>query len=157
MHIIALCGYVAYFHFCFSEKEQNTKMGVLQYLIVGQLKPWLLPVGEDLPEDHTKAPHVALCSELPVHDALRGHPTDGQHGVAPHLEARERERERRRTTDVSTQRYRPGLTAQRDLKVKSQLKKKKKKTIVHVKETVKNTFLMTYSPKGMQQTHFEYF
>lgn len=90
MHIIALCGYVAYFHFCFSEKEQNTKMGVLQYLIVGQLKPWLLPVGEDLPEDDTETPHVALCGELPIHYALRGHPADGQHGVASHLSERER-------------------------------------------------------------------
>ena len=55
------------------------------YLIVGQLVPGLLPVGEDLPEHHPQAPHVTLCGELPVHDALWGHPADRQHGVTPHL------------------------------------------------------------------------
>lgn len=57
----------------------------LLYLCVGELEPWLLSIGEDLPKDHPKAPHVALCCELPVHDAFRGHPTDGEHGVSSHL------------------------------------------------------------------------
>lgn len=57
----------------------------LLYLCVWKLEPWLLSIGEDLPKDHPEAPHIALCSEFPVHDAFRGHPTDGEHGVSSHL------------------------------------------------------------------------
>lgn len=46
------------------------------YLIVTQLKPRLLPIGKDLPQDDAKAPDVAFRGEFPVHDALGGHPAD---------------------------------------------------------------------------------
>lgn len=46
------------------------------YLVVTQLKPRLLPVGEDLPQDDSKAPDVAFRGELPVHDAFWGHPAN---------------------------------------------------------------------------------
>lgn len=46
------------------------------YLVVTQLKPRLLPIGEDLPQDDSEAPYVAFRGELPVHDALRGHPAN---------------------------------------------------------------------------------
>lgn len=59
---------------------------ILQHLVIRQLKPWLLAVGEDLPHDDAEAPHVTLCAELPVHDALGWHPANGQHGVTTHLE-----------------------------------------------------------------------
>lgn len=55
---------------------------------VGELVPGLLAVGEDLPEHHAEAPHVALGGELAVEDALGRHPADGQHGAAPHLRGR---------------------------------------------------------------------
>lgn len=58
----------------------------LLYLCVRELEPWLLSVGEDLPKDHPEAPHVTFRSELPVHDAFRGHPANGKHGVSSHLE-----------------------------------------------------------------------
>lgn len=45
-------------------------------LIVGELVPGLLAVGEDLPQHHSKAPHITLCGEPPVHDALWGHPAN---------------------------------------------------------------------------------
>ncbi len=57
----------------------------LAYLIICQLKPWLLAVGEDLPEDDAEAPHVTLRRELPVHDAFWWHPANGQHCVSSHL------------------------------------------------------------------------
>jgi len=63
------------------------------HLAVGQLVPRLLAVGEDLPEDHAEAPDVALRGELPVHDALRRHPADGQHRASAHLEEGEGEGE----------------------------------------------------------------
>lgn len=47
------------------------------YLVVAQLEPGLLPVGEDLPQDDSETPHIALRGELPVHDALRWHPANG--------------------------------------------------------------------------------
>lgn len=56
-------------------------------LCVGELVPGLLAVGEDLPEHHTEAPHVALGGELAVEDALGRHPADGQHRAASHLPA----------------------------------------------------------------------
>lgn len=58
---------------------------MLSDLIVRELVPWLLAVGEDLPQHHAEAPHVTLCGEPPVHDALRGHPADGQHRMTAHL------------------------------------------------------------------------
>lgn len=60
-------------------------ISALLYLCVWELKPRLLPIGEDLPEDHPEAPDVALRCELPVHDALRRHPADRQHGVSSNL------------------------------------------------------------------------
>lgn len=57
----------------------------LCYLCVGELEPWLLPIGKDLPQDNPKAPHITLCGELPVHDAFRRHPADGEHGVSSYL------------------------------------------------------------------------
>jgi len=68
-------------------------------LIVGQLVPRLLAVGEDLPQHHAEAPHVTLCGEPPVHDALWRHPADRQHRMTAHLQGeggREREGERER-------------------------------------------------------------
>lgn len=59
---------------------------ILQHLIIRQLKPRLLAVGEDLPHDDAEAPHVTLSTELPVHDAFGWHPANGQHGVTAHLE-----------------------------------------------------------------------
>lgn len=64
--------------------------GLFPYLIVPQLKPRLLPVGEDLPQDDSKAPNVAFRGEFPVHDALWGHPANGEHGVSSNLRARRR-------------------------------------------------------------------
>ena len=58
---------------------------------VGELGPGLLAVGEDLPENHPKAPHVTLRSELPIHDAFRGHPANGEHGMSSHLKGAETE------------------------------------------------------------------
>lgn len=60
------------------------------HLAIGQLIPWLFPIGEDLPEDHAKAPDVALRRELPVHDALRGHPADWEHCTSTHLKIKNR-------------------------------------------------------------------
>lgn len=60
--------------------------GQVAHLTVGQLVPGLLAVGEDLPQDHAEAPDVALGGELPVHDALRRHPADRQHGAPTHLQ-----------------------------------------------------------------------
>lgn len=57
----------------------------VSYLVVGKLVPGLLAVCEYFPEDHTQTPHITLCGESPVHDALWGHPADGQHGVTTHL------------------------------------------------------------------------
>lgn len=68
--------------------------GPLLYLCVRELEPWLLAVGEDLPQDDPEAPHVALRREPPVHDALGGHPADGEHGVSSHLEGVETEAQR---------------------------------------------------------------
>lgn len=59
---------------------------ILHHLVIGQLKPRLLAVGEDLPHDDAEAPHVTLCAKLPVHDAFGWHPANGQHGVTAHLE-----------------------------------------------------------------------
>ena len=64
---------------------------VLTHLTVGQLVPGLLAVGEDLPEDHAEAPDVALCGELPVHDALWGHPADREHRTSADLRRRTKE------------------------------------------------------------------
>lgn len=61
------------------------KLEVNPYLIIGKLKPWLLSIGEDFPKNDSKAPHITLCGELPVHDAFWGHPADRQHGVTSHL------------------------------------------------------------------------
>lgn len=47
------------------------------YLVVAQLEPRLLPVGEDLPQDDSETPDITLRGELPVHDALRWHPANG--------------------------------------------------------------------------------
>lgn len=55
------------------------------HLAVRQLVPRLFSIGENLPEDHAEAPDVALRGELPVHDALRGHPADRQHGAPADL------------------------------------------------------------------------
>lgn len=62
---------------------------LFSHLIVPQLKPRLLPVGKDLPQDDSEAPNVAFCGEFPVHDALRGHPADREHGVSADLQAGE--------------------------------------------------------------------
>lgn len=64
-------------------------IGLFSHLVVPQLKPRLLPVGKDLPQDDSEAPHVAFRGELPVHDALRGHPANGEHGVSSNLQAGE--------------------------------------------------------------------
>ena len=63
----------------------------LPYFCVWELEPWLLSVGEDLPENHPKAPHVTLRSELPVHDAFGGHPANREHGMSSHLKGAETE------------------------------------------------------------------
>lgn len=55
-------------------------------LIVGELVPGLLAIGEDLPQHHSQTPHIALCGESPVHDALWGHPADRQHRMTAHLQ-----------------------------------------------------------------------
>lgn len=55
------------------------------YLIVGELVPRLFSIGEDLPKNNSQTPNVALCGELSVHDAFRGHPTNGQHRVTSDL------------------------------------------------------------------------
>ena len=55
------------------------------YLAVGELVPGLFPIGEDLPEDHSKAPDITLRGELPVHDALRRHPANRKHRTPTHL------------------------------------------------------------------------
>lgn len=55
------------------------------YLIVWELVPGLLAIGKDFPEDNTQTPYITLCSEPPVHDALWGHPANGQHSVTTHL------------------------------------------------------------------------
>lgn len=57
----------------------------LQHLVIGQLKPRLLAISEDLPHDDAEAPHVTLCAELPVHNALGWHPANRQHSVTAHL------------------------------------------------------------------------
>lgn len=57
-------------------------------LVVGELVPGLLAVGEDLPQHHAEAPHITLCGEPPIHDALWGHPANGQHRVTTHLQKR---------------------------------------------------------------------
>lgn len=64
----------------------STCFRLFSYLIVPQLKPRLLPVGEDLPQDDSKAPNVAFRGEFPVHDALWGHPANGEHGVSSNLQ-----------------------------------------------------------------------
>lgn len=69
-----------------SSSKYASMREILQHLIIGQLKPRLLAVGEDLPQDDAEAPHVTLRAELPVHDALGWHPANGQHGVTAHLE-----------------------------------------------------------------------
>lgn len=48
--------------------------------MVGVFVPRLFPVAEDLPEDDAIAPDVRLDCECAVEDALRWHPTHGQHG-----------------------------------------------------------------------------
>lgn len=48
----------------------------LNNLIVTQLKPRLLPIGKDLPQDDSKAPDITFRGELPVHNALWGHPAN---------------------------------------------------------------------------------
>lgn len=55
---------------------------------VGKLVPGLFPVGENFPKHDAKAPDVALCGELPIHDAFRWHPANGKHGPASHLTGR---------------------------------------------------------------------
>lgn len=40
-----------------------------------------LTQGEDLPEQHSKGPDIALCGVHLVKDALRGHPLQGQAGL----------------------------------------------------------------------------
>ena len=60
------------------------------YLVIGQLEPGLFAVGEDFPQNHPKAPHIAHRGELPIHDALRRHPADGQHGVTSDLKEERR-------------------------------------------------------------------
>lgn len=71
------------------EGKKNTvfSWGVssLLYLCVWELEPGLLPICENLPEDHPEAPDVTLCCEFPVHDALWRHPADRQHGVSSNL------------------------------------------------------------------------
>lgn len=62
------------------------KEEVLLYLVIGELVPRLLSIGEDLPQDHPQTPDVALCGELSVHDAFRWHPADWQHGVTSDLQ-----------------------------------------------------------------------
>lgn len=62
------------------------------YLIIGKLEPGLFAVGEDLPQDDSEAPHVALSGELAIHDALRRHPADGKHGVTTHLQHKQARR-----------------------------------------------------------------
>ena len=62
-------------------------------LVVGELVPGLLAVREDLPQHHAEAPHVTLCGEPPVHDALRGHPADRQHRVTAHLQIQSERKE----------------------------------------------------------------
>ena len=46
------------------------------YLVVTQLKPRLLPIGKDLPQDDSKAPDITFRGEFPVHDTLWGHPAN---------------------------------------------------------------------------------
>lgn len=55
------------------------------YLIVTQLKPRLLPIGKDLPQDDSETPDITFRGELPVHDALWRHPADREHGVSSNL------------------------------------------------------------------------
>lgn len=64
---------------CFVHRE------TLHYLIIGELVPWLFSISEDLPQNHTQTPDVALCGELSVHDAFRRHPADWQHCVTSDL------------------------------------------------------------------------
>lgn len=65
--------------------ESATHMSCNLYLIIGKLEPWLFAICENLPQNDPEAPNVALCGELPVHDAFWGHPAYRQHGVTPHL------------------------------------------------------------------------
>lgn len=73
-------------------RESATDISCNLYLIIGELEPWLFAVCENLPQNDPKAPNVALCGELPVHDALWGHPAYRQHGVTPHLNAVHKEK-----------------------------------------------------------------
>lgn len=82
-----------------NNKLIGDKLSDPTHLTVGQLVPGLFAVGEDLPEDNTEAPDVALRGELPVHDALRGHPADRQHRTSAHLR---RERRRGNVCNVSS-------------------------------------------------------
>ena len=70
-------------------------------LVVGELVPGLLAVREDLPQHHTEAPHVTLCGEPPVHDALRGHPADRQHRVTAHLQIQSERKEEEEEVSLS--------------------------------------------------------
>lgn len=85
----------------FSFKLDDDALFHISYLIIGELVPRLFAVGEDLPENNSQTPNIALRGKLSVHDALRGHPADWQHGVTsdlytdPQLRRRERERKRR--------------------------------------------------------------
>lgn len=65
---------------------QQFAAGHLLYdLVVGQLVPWLLPVGHDLPQHHSEAPAVALYGELPVNYWLGSHPSDRKQRLSAHL------------------------------------------------------------------------
>lgn len=64
-------------------------ISLFSHLIVPQLKPRLLPIGKDLPQDNSEAPNVTFRGEFPVHDALWGHPANREHGVSSNLQAGE--------------------------------------------------------------------
>lgn len=55
------------------------------YLIIGELEPRLLAVGENLPQDDAEAPYIALGGEFAVHYAFRRHPANRKHRMTANL------------------------------------------------------------------------
>lgn len=70
---------------CLSTSALRGHAQPIAHLVVRQLVPGLFAVREDLPQHDSQAPDVTFCGELPVHDALWRHPTNGQHCVATDL------------------------------------------------------------------------
>lgn len=62
------------------------------YLVVGKLEPWLLAVGENLPQNDAEAPHVALGGEFAVHYAFRRHPANRKHRMTSDLQGKKESR-----------------------------------------------------------------